>query len=233
MSTKRRNELIRQLLGVLDENLEAFFETRRQPTFPVEQRAVRIVEAGWNKQFPWESITTDLRKLGFAFGDVVRDKIRCCYRRVIAYQNDSLWVTGDQGDIPNTIHSMRYSPDRFEKCYSRRQEIATIVNDVATDDNDAMEAIRLKLAEIPRLPTNQDGGLKLRGAGTTNYAFSWEAMTDRLTDLGLEFGDVVMDGETKYLHRVVGHNDHLWITSAESENSIACSDKHPENFEKL
>ena len=235
MATQRRNDLIHQLLGVVDENLDEFLETRRQPTLPVKQKGIRVVEPGWTGNFTWESVTTDLGGIGFAFGDIVLDKTMNCYRRVIAYRKEDykLWLTGTKGHSTNTIHNVSpMDPGRFEKCSepARRQDIATIVDDVATDDSDALEAIRAKL-EMSRLPTNQDGGLKLWG-GVTSFSFPWREMTDRLADLGLAFGDVVRDKTTGHLHRVVGHNGHLWITSATQEDGITC-DPHPENFEKV
>ena len=230
MATQKRNELIRQLLGVDDEHLEGFLETIRQSTFPVKQRGFRVVEPGWTGDFTWESVTTDLGELGFAFGDIVLDRTENCYRRVIAYQKETckLWLTGIKCQTTNTIHGVDpIDPNRFEKP-ARRQDIATIVNDVATDDDDAMAAIRAKLET--RLPTNQDGGLMIGGCGA---AFSWQDMTDRLADLGLQFGDVVVNKTTRHLHRVVAHRGNfLWITSAAQEDAIT-NDGHPENFEKL
>lgn len=224
-------DLVSRLVSLLleetttDENLEetvrGFLQTTREPTFPVKQDHIKIVEDNWSGTLTWKALTTNLARRGLAFGDVVREGDSL--HRVVADADTSVWRTASTTtDVISQSSSQGEKYDRGPDVDAFRRKLYYVIN-----HPDVIDRVRDELEKIPEFAVPQNG---LR-FGVNK--FDWDHMTVRLQELGFAFGDVVVDGETQHLHRVVAWEDgHLWITSSQVENSITYSDC-PDNFKKL
>ena len=205
--------------------LEGFLETIRPPTFPVEQKTIKIGQ----DDLTWESMTTDL--VGFEFGDVVRDRCSDCLRRVIAHDKEGyVWVTSKQNR--DAVIKTMLSPGRFERYAPDDAALCDRLSSILSDGGGGGLADRVvaEIKKIPQFPVAQNG-LQIWAVGE-NPVFGWDDMTVNLAARGLAFGDVVVDETRNRLHRVVAYkDDKLWITSARTENRIVY-DPSPDDFVK-
>ena len=101
-----REELINLLLESDDDLrkiVDGFFAQAPAPRFPVEHAHLTVI-TDVDHILSWESTTTRLAKLGFAFGDVLKggDKL---YRAIAHAEDGALWVTFDGSISQFSDHS--------------------------------------------------------------------------------------------------------------------------------
>ena len=232
-----REELINLLLESDDDLrkiVDGFFAQAPAPRFPVEHAHLTVITCV-DHVLSWESTTTRLAKLGFAFGDVLKggDKLH----RAIAHADDgALWVTSD------------ISSDGISK-YSNPSNFKRHDGEIASDASE-----RIRLAEVVKSCSNDiesvvrdlPGSLKPRFRAEPKHlefkgsaggiAFDWSSMTTDLRDkMGCAFGDVLLYKNDGHLYRAVACRDGLlWTTSNSESNVVGCfPTASRDDFEKM
>lgn len=233
----KRNDLINLLLDTDETDLvnvvDGFLEPLRPPTFAVESKGFEIREPGWRGTFSWESATTHLAELGYAFGDVVTSN-KNQLRRVIAVDEGSVWITC--GVNSNIVRKMSVEAfghyEKHETAGSEVRRLAAAIPYAGEDGHDIEGMIALLEAKVRDTPRFAPAQISLNFQGTSGLVtLRWDAMTTKLAERGLAFGDVVADGG-KRLHRVVAYVEpNLWITSSEEPDKIV-GDAEADRFEK-
>lgn len=241
----RRNELINLLLETGDndlrETVDGFFdapspkESPAPPTdFPVEHTHLVVTGIGLeNVLLSWESTTTRLAELGFAFGDVLARGGEL-YRAVAHAEDGALLVTSP--NRPDAIAEFP-NPRGFEKhdgeITSDASERVRLSEEILECDD--LEAIVRALPGSLKRPrfSIEPQCLNIKGV-TITPSLSWSNMTTDLGNrMGCAFGDVLLHGGL--LYRAVAFQDgKFWTTSTYAKNCMGHFPSPPKDeFEKM
>lgn len=236
MATSRRNDLINLLLETANDDdlrgiVDGFFAPA--PKFPVEHAHLIIVaESGPDMEISWESTTTRLAEVGFAFGDVLTQRGKL-YRAVARTSSGKIWVTSsitsDAINVFNPPSGLEKHDGEVASDASERLRLSEALRDGSGSIEDALGSLK-----SPRFPV-EHRHLTFRSEIAT-VTFDWSSMTTDLSkETGCTFGDVLLHKGSGKLYRAVAHQDgKFWTTSDLASNRVGhFSSFSKDEFEKM
>ncbi len=236
MATARRNALVNLLVTTAnDDNLreiaDGFFGPPRE--FPVEHSYLTIVGPGADTDITWESMTTRLAKLGFAFGDVLAKEGKLY--RAVANGDGAMWVTSGAKDREigriDDPSGLEKHDGEVASDASERDRLSNLLKSESGDVECTLRNLPGSL-KSPRFRV-EPRHLEIQG-DNVNAILGWSNMTTNLRDeMGCAFGDVLWNKRHKCLCRAVAcQGSKFWTTSSIESNRLDWS-LNKDDYEKM